>query len=398
MSAGHATIAAGARPEDAAGYVDELKVLIRLHILTQDVNHEVFYRVLDGIETDDDGPGGWVARWEDEGDRQRAAGRLIDAMQCYNFARFPVIDSLARSRAHDKCLAAWRAWAQASKAPVETTAVAFQGALVPIHISTAAGPDRPWVLVMGGIVSLKEQWYRTLADGAKLGFRVAVADFPGVGENALAYRADSHRFLSALIDHLHQRGQAAPVYTLGISFGGHLAVRCALEDARVAGVIASGSPLQRFFTDRAWQDRVPETTRRTLAHLCRVQSAALWPLLEGFAVHAAELRGLRVPLCYIASRRDEIVPFDETALIRAEVPHGRVVIFDDVHGSPHHIREIRKLIPLTLLRMDGRAPVLRAALWLLLQIARVRSRLEARAVPALALPAPETPPAKEPRP
>lgn len=353
--------------------VDELKELIRLHILTQDVDRKAFRAVLDRIETDGDGPASWVAQWESEGDRQRAAGRLIDAMQCYNFARFPVIDSRARALAHDKCLAAWRSWAAASRAPIERLLVNGDGGQVPIHVSTAAGPDRPWLFVMGGIVSLKEQWYRTLADGRKLGFRVAVADFPGVGENPLVYRASSHRLISAVIDRLHAQGRAAPVYVAGISFAGHLAIQCALEDPRVSGIIASGSPLRQFFTDASWWPRVPGTTRRTLSHLCRKPPGELWPHLAGFAVDEAALRRLTIPICYIASRRDEIVPFAEAALLRAAAPHARVVTFDDVHGAPHHIRSIRKLIPLELLRMNRSRPAVRSALWLLLQLARARS-------------------------
>jgi len=43
-----------------------------------------------------------------------------------------------------------------------------------------------------------------------------------------------------------------------MSFSGHQALRCAMDDSRIKGVITVGAPIREFFTDTAWQKDLPK--------------------------------------------------------------------------------------------------------------------------------------------
>ncbi len=63
---------------------------------------------------------------------------------------------------------------------------------------------------------------------------------------------------------------------------------------------------------------------------------------------------MRVPVRYLASLRDEVVPPDDLALLRAHVRDLVVQENDDVHGSPAHVLESRLWVVESLMRLTGR--------------------------------------------
>src|SRR5205085_9516058 len=102
-----------------------------------------------------------------------------------------------------------------------------------------------------------------------------------------------------------------------------------------------GAPLSDFYTDAAWWSGVSALTKRTLAHVCRVAEGELPALLPRFALSAAALRSLAIPLHYACSTRDEMVPPAERAFVEANAPHLDQVVFDDVNGAVHHLAELQ---------------------------------------------------------
>ena len=101
---------------------------------------------------------------------------------------------------------------------------------------------RPLLLVMGGIVSVKEQWAPLLPKLRRMGFAAVVTELPGVGENTCAYHPESWRLLPHLLDRLSGSAGTDDASLLALSFSGHLALRAATEDHRIRRVPPSAHP------------------------------------------------------------------------------------------------------------------------------------------------------------
>jgi pimeloyl-ACP methyl ester carboxylesterase len=233
---------------------------------------------------------------------------------------------------------------------------------------------------MGGIVSVKEQWAPILARIAQLGMAGVVTELPGVGENTLRYDAKSWQMLSGILDALSDRAEVNQTYAMTLSFSGHLALRCAVDDQRIRGVITTGAPINRFFTDTAWQEAVPGVTVDTLAALTGaepgvVSAGRVLAGLADWALSSDQLAALDIPVWYVASRRDEIIPAGELDLLREHVRELHLVANDDVHGSPEHTTETQLWCLLALLRMRGGHRLLRGTVGLLWRAQRTRGRL-----------------------
>ena len=72
--------------------------------------------------------------------------------------------------------------------------------------------------------------------------------------------------------------------------------------------------------------------------------------MRGFAFDATQIQNLSIPLHYVFSLRDEIIPLQEKEFLLHNVAHLELIEYDDVHGSPNHLGEIQKYIPLSVLR------------------------------------------------
>jgi esterase FrsA len=218
---------------------------------------------------------------------------------------------------------------------------------------------------------VKEQWAPVLPIFARLGLAVIATEMPGVGQNEVHYDADSWTYVSALLDAVADRADVARSYALMLSFSGHLALRCAMTDPRIRGVLTVGSPVAGFFTDSGWQHDLPRITVETLEHLAGSRLADL----EGRALPAEGLAGLHIPVAYVASLRDEVIPGADVGLLREQVRDVRILTHDDVHASPSHVVETQRWLALSLMQMLGVRDMRRVTIGLMWNLARLRSRL-----------------------
>jgi hypothetical protein len=281
-------------------------------------------------------------------------------------ARFPYVDGEPRQQALEKSVSVFDRWRR-DNTDIEALEVSAPGGLVRCWTSgLQPGGKRPLLLVMGGIVSTKEQWATVLVQARRLGMAAVVTELPGVGENTLRYDADSWRMLPRVLDACGEH--PAGVYGLTMSFSGHSALRCAVEDSRIRGIVTAGAPISAFFTDVEWQRGLPRVTVDTLAHLTGMKLADL----SGWALTGDQLAALDIPVCSIVSLRDEIIPSEDVHLLARHVSRTRFRRHDDVHGSPEHVAESRLWSVLSLLKMRGGRYPQRAVLGSLMLALRLR--------------------------
>ena len=352
----------------SANSLEELKQFVAVHAEGQEISG--YHRLLDRVSTDGDGPGSWTGEWCAQGDRLEQQGRYLDASRHYVMARFPYVDGPARKEAYEKSLAAFGKWSEGQR--IQRLDVDLDGRRVGCwQAGLSTTTRRPLLVVMGGHITVKEQWAPALPIFNRLGMAAIATELPQIGENEFPYDQDSWRFLSGLLDAVADRADVTRTYALALSFGGHLSLRCAMEDSRIRGVITSGAPISAFFTDTEWQQQLPRVTVDTLTHLTGLGMADL----RDWALPAERLAALTIPVAYVASRRDEVIPSEDLGLLRENVRDLHMLEHDDVHGAPNHVAETKPWLALSLLRMRGIRDARTLLVGLAWNGARARSRL-----------------------
>ncbi|WP_086666308.1 alpha/beta hydrolase [Lentzea kentuckyensis] len=352
--------------------VEELKKYVLVHARAQGIPAARYTEVLRQVHVDDgDAAGSWVGEWTRQAESLERAGKIVDASRCYAMARFPFVDGPARERAAARSAELFDRWR-------------IQQRIEPLDVEVNGGRFRCWtsglsrekplpvLLIMGGIVTPKEQWGPVLAALGRFGMAGVVAEMPGVGENTVAYDSKSWRMISAILDEIEPVANTSLTYGMTLSFSGHLALRCATEDPRIRGVVTAGAPISRFFTDHAWQAGLPSITVDTLCHLMDVDRGSLSGRLPELALSPEQLDGLGLPVHYLASTRDEIIPPEELTELKT-LRYLHLVENDDVHGSPSHTTQTRLWSVLSVLRMRGIRSGRTALLSGLLRLSRLRS-------------------------
>lgn len=326
--------------------IAELKQFISVHAANQNLDAAVLDRVLAMIHNDVDGdPDSWAVRWSHEAEQ---AGDPLAASALAAIARFPFVDGPARAAAAKTGIEAFTRWA--GQTPLrDLTVESGEGSARVWTAGLSTVDSRPLVLLLGGIVATKEQYAPVLLQLDQLGLAGVVAELPGVGENTWRYDRDSWRFFPAVLDALADRAQVDRTYLVALSFSGHLALRAAAHDPRIRGVVTAGAPVRGFF-GALREGVVPRTTRDTLAHLLGGDAAER---TRGWELSDDELSAPGIPVRYVVSARDEIVPPSEADVLRAQVEDLELLIHDDVHGSPAHVVASRTWAVLSVLRLLG---------------------------------------------
>jgi esterase FrsA len=356
----------------------ELKNFGIAHAIAQGIKMADYRAVCGRIVSDADGePGSWAAEWSREARRFEQDDLLLDATKRYSLARFPFPDGDARRVAQEKCIDTCDRWAT-DIAGLTAMEVEFAGGRLRCWAcGLSAARPRPLLIVMGGIVTAKEQWVPLLPLLKRLGLAAVVTEMPGVGENTAAYRAESWQMLPAILDAVGDRADALRTCAMALSFSGHLALRFGARDHRLSGIVTAGAPVSGFFTDRDWQRRLPTTTTDTLSHLTGITAQRLPAELARWALTDDELSAVSIPVYYVCSRRDEIIPPSEAALLASRIRDLHLLSYDEGHAAPRYAAETRTWVLGSVLSMSRtRAPV-RAMLAGAGAALRVRRRLTA---------------------
>lgn len=331
-------------------YLNELKELIVLHARAQSLSLEYCQSILERINSEEGNtPGSWVYEWSKDAQSLQQKGRWLEAVRLYNMARFPFINSPAREQAHHACVESFNEWLLTKPNIRKIDIRTNEGNFKVYFTGGSEQRNRPLLVVMGGIVSIKEQWVSFLETADILGMAVAITEIPGVGENTLQYGANAWQMFSVLLERLSPLADVDNTFLVALSFSGHMAIQYALMDKRIQGIATVGAPIHHFFGDRTWWNQVPLTTKLTLAHLLHVEVEDLFPAISSMALSPTQLQSLSIPLHYVFSRHDEIIPASEKQFLQQHTPQLKLQEFNDVHGSPNHLKQMRLWIPMSIL-------------------------------------------------
>lgn len=353
----------------------ECKKFVRLHAIAQGMDMAEFEAILAKItRADGEQEGNWCYELTKIGHEKFTAKKYAQALSYYNLARFPYIDSTAKRNAHNNCLNAFNQLCLHHKLPVEKISLSYLQEKITLYLYKAKKYRAPLLLVIGGIVSIKEQWYQFIALGKRLKIHVALLEMPGVGENTCRYTADADLYIQQVLDTLTDVVDTGHIHTIAMSFGGHLMLKNAATDPRLRSIITVGAPLSNFFTDAdAWRN-LPQLTKQALAHCInqdKDESALNLAKLRDYALSETLLANLTIPICYIFSDQDEIIHVEEKNILYKNCKNFILYSFDDKHGSPNHFSQIKLIILYHLLKNINSKPWLR--FWLRLKMSRKKA-------------------------
>jgi 2-polyprenyl-6-methoxyphenol hydroxylase-like FAD-dependent oxidoreductase len=329
----------------------EAKAFVGLHARHMGLASKELDDALERITMfDGTGRATWVGELGALADRDGQAVR--ERADLLNLARFPYADSPARAEVAARAATLVADDLAARDAGSRRIARTAAGP-VPFLFRPAAREGAPLVVVVGGIVSLKEQWAPFLGLGPRLGCGVAVVDFPGVGEHPGRYDRSSADLFSAVMAAVPECDTDRTLL-LAPSFGGHLALMAAGDDRRIARIVTVDAPLADLFEGPRVVERLPLITAEALRRACGVEAADLPAALAALALRPDDLSGVTARVDAVVSDHDEIVPGSDWRTHGAILPEARVVRFDDVHGAPRHLRHVRLITLKAILELTGR--------------------------------------------
>jgi 2,6-dihydroxypseudooxynicotine hydrolase len=268
------------------------------------------------------------AREASEAGRDVTAGEAwLHAAVAYHFARFVWVLDADRARAvADRAVAALYAAHRALGVAAERVEVPLDGGAIVGNLRRPAGVERPpLVLLIPGLDSTKEEFFRLEGVFLARGMAALSLDGPGQGEGGytLPIRPDYEVAVTVVLDALGDEFDR--VGALGVSLGGYHAPRAAAFEPRIRAVAGISGP----YNFGALWDHIPELTRETFVHKSGAsgdedgRSRALELDLDGV------LERLEVPALFVTGMRDRLIPWEATERQAKTAPHGTFVGLQD---------------------------------------------------------------------
>jgi dienelactone hydrolase len=302
------------------------------------VDYNDFVATTAKVETWDE----WLDAWCDNGDMHASlagdAGSRVSAGEAwsratvaYHFAKFVWVVDPERSRAAaDQAVAAMAKVHEHLDPSAERLELPLDDGRVVGNLRRPGGADRPpLVLLVPGLDSTKEEFFRLENVFLERGMATLSMDGPGQGESGydLPIRAEYDVAVTAMLDALAGRTDVAldRVGLLGVSLGGYYAPRVLAFEPRVKAGVGLSGPYR--FSD-IW-DTVPPQTRETFVAKSfasdddegRVKAAKLD--LNGVAER------IQQPYLAITGKLDRLIPWEQTERAAREAPNGIFLLHED---------------------------------------------------------------------
>jgi dienelactone hydrolase len=268
---------------------------------------------------------------EQEGHRRSAGEAWARAAVCFHFARFVWVVDAGRSRdAGEQAIAALAKAHELLDTGMERIELPLDGGRIVANLRRPRGEERPpLVVLMPGLDSTKEEFFRLENVFLERGMATASLDGPGQGEGGyeLPIRPDYEVGVAALLDALADRQDLDLDRTggLGVSMGGYYAPRAAAFESRLKAVAGISGP---YNMGECW-DGVPPLTRETFVAKSfaadqdegRAKAAQLD--LSGVAERVTQ------PFLALTGRLDRLIPWEQTKRAADEAPGGSFLLHED---------------------------------------------------------------------
>jgi dienelactone hydrolase len=264
--------------------------------------------------------------------RTRTAGEAwARAAVAYHFGKFVWVLDADRSRAAaDRAVVALRKAHAHLDPSAERVEVPLDGGRVVGNLRRPADGTRPpLVLLVAGLDSTKEEFFRLENVFLERGMATFSMDGPGQGESGyeLPIRPDYELAVAPVLDELagRQHLDLGRVGLLGVSLGGYYAPRVAAFEPRVKAAVGLSGPYK--FSD-IWDD-LPVLTRETFVakSFSRDEQEARAKAAELDLNGVAER--IEQPYLAITGKLDRLIPWQQTERAAKEAPHGSFVLHAD---------------------------------------------------------------------
>jgi len=357
-------------------YLAGLNQFVKLHGIAQGIKQSQLNDILQKINRiEGDGSGSWVGEFSQVGDNYYQQKKYDKAMCFYNLARFACFNQANNINITKKSIIAFNLWNIKNGYFFIRDEYVFEEKSIPFYFHKSKNQESPLLIVIGGIVSTKEQWSNILNIARKLDITTAVLEMPGVGENATIYNECSFKLFAQVIIKMNNYANINQIHIIGLSFGGNLAIRYALKDNRVKSIFTVGAPILYFYHNYYFS-KVPDLTKKILSHLCLVDDGSVFDAIKQNGISNNELKLLNIPVNYVFSLQDEIIPCEEKSLLIKFIKKLNLYEFDDVHGSPHHMLEIKMILIRYILSLSNRKKLLNYLLGKFLTILNFRNKFK----------------------
>jgi len=270
----------------------------------------------------------WYSAWSatadrlvQEGDASAQGGHAVSAREsylracvCYSAAYHPLFGAPVDPRlleAFRRQRAAFEKAAALIEPPGERLAIGFEGAELPAYLFRAPGAaaPRPLLIATNGYdATIYEMFLGQAVPALRRGYHCLIFDGPGQGavlyEQGIPIRADWEAVVGAVIDAVVDREDVDPdrIALTGWSLGGHLALRAASGEPRIAACVADPGLLSiaagvvgRLRAAGVPEDvierypDIPDATLAPMAEAIHADRAQRWAVEQrGFWVHGVD--------------------------------------------------------------------------------------------------------------
>ncbi|MGB9185973.1 MAG: alpha/beta fold hydrolase [Solirubrobacteraceae bacterium] len=262
----------------------------------------------------------------------RSAGEAyLRAAVSFHFSKFVWVLDAERNRRNTRAaMRALYAAHQLLDPTAERIEAPLDGNQVVANLRRPSDPrPAPLVILIPGLDSTKEEFYRWECEFLHRGMATLSLDGPGQGEVGFAMdiRPDYEVAVSAILDAVADRPdlELSRVGAVGVSLGGYYVVRAAAYEPRLTAIAGVSGPFQ-FGAN--WE-AIPELTRETIAHHTGARDEADARRRAGELNLEGVAEQVRQPCLVVTGERDRVIAWQETKQIADAVPGSEWVLYED---------------------------------------------------------------------
>jgi 2,6-dihydroxypseudooxynicotine hydrolase len=266
------------------------------------------------------------------GHLQSAGEAFLRAAVTYHFAKFVwVIDPERNRRATEAAVRAMYDAHALLDPGARRIEAELDGAVVVGNLRRppAGAEPAPLVLLIPGLDSTKEEFYRWESVFLRRGMATLSLDGPGQGETGfeLTIRPDYEVAVGAILDALGgiEGLDLERVGAAGVSLGGYYVVRAAAFEPRLKAVAGVSGP---YDMSANW-DSIPSLTRETFTHHSGAADDADARGRASRLTLAGVADAVTQPCLVVTGKLDRLIPWEQTKRIADEVPHSEWVLYED---------------------------------------------------------------------